>query len=412
MNFTKTTALLLAGSMLAISASAAFAQTELKVYISSQHQPEKWRQALDMYEASNPDVKVSIETGGSTSEAQAQYLNTVLTAKDPSLDVLILDIVRPAQFAAAGWTTPLTDMDMSSYLPAYAAANTVDGKVIALPAFADAQFLYYRTDLLEKYNISPPSTWDELRQAVAIIKEQEANPDLQGVSFVGKAIEGANCTFLVPYWSQGKELVTDGKLTFDREAAVNSLALWKGLIDDGVAKANTAEVATDDVRKEFQAGNAIFAVNWSYAWAQAQGAESAVAGKVGVVPLPRLGNGQPATCLGGWEWSVSAYSEHQDEAQGLVKYLSSPDVSKFMAVNGALLPTFGDLYTDAEVTAAAPWFANAKAVVETAKPRPVTPRYNEVSEVIRTTVNAVMAGVSTPEEGADLIESRLARILR
>jgi multiple sugar transport system substrate-binding protein len=412
MNFTKTTALLLAGSMLAISASAAFAQTELKVYISSQHQPEKWRQALDMYEASNPDVKVSIETGGSTSEAQAQYLNTVLTAKDPSLDVLILDIVRPAQFAAAGWTTPLTDMDMSSYLPAYAAANTVDGKVIALPAFADAQFLYYRTDLLEKYNISPPSTWDELRQAVAIIKEQEANPDLQGVSFVGKAIEGANCTFLVPYWSQGKELVTDGKLTFDREAAVNSLALWKGLIDDGVAKANTAEVATDDVRKEFQAGNAIFAVNWSYAWAQAQSAESAVAGKVGVVPLPRLGNGQPATCLGGWEWSVSAYSEHQDEAQGLVKYLSSPDVSKFMAVNGALLPTFGDLYTDAEVTAAAPWFANAKAVVETAKPRPVTPRYNEVSEVIRTTVNAVMAGVSTPEEGADLIESRLARILR
>lgn len=412
MNFTKTTALLLAGSMLATSASAAFAQTELKVYISSQHQPEKWRQALDMYEASNPDVKVSIETGGSTSEAQAQYLNTVLTAKDPSLDVLILDIVRPAQFAAAGWTTPLTDMDMSSYLPAYAAANTVDGKVIALPAFADAQFLYYRTDLLEKYNISPPSTWDELRQAVAIIKEQEANPDLQGVSFVGKAIEGANCTFLVPYWSQGKELVTDGKLTFDREAAVNSLALWKGLIDDGVAKANTAEVATDDVRKEFQAGNAIFAVNWSYAWAQAQSAESAVAGKVGVVPLPSLGNGQPATCLGGWEWSVSAYSEHQDEAQGLVKYLSSPDVSKFMAVNGALLPTFGDLYTDAEVTAAAPWFANAKAVVETAKPRPVTPRYNEVSEVIRTTVNAVMAGVSTPEEGADLIESRLARILR
>jgi multiple sugar transport system substrate-binding protein len=98
MNFTKTTALLLAGSMLAISASAAFAQTELKVYISSQHQPEKWRQALDMYEASNPDVKVSIETGGSTSEAQAQYLNTVLTAKDPSLDVLILDIVRPAQY--------------------------------------------------------------------------------------------------------------------------------------------------------------------------------------------------------------------------------------------------------------------------------------------------------------------------
>lgn len=412
MNFKKTTTLLMAGSMLVLSGSTAWAQTELKVYISSQHQPDKWREALDRYEASHPDVKVSIETGGSTSEAQAQYLNTVMSAKDASLDVLILDIVRPAQFAAAGWTSAFTDVDMGAYLPAYAAANTVDGQVVALPAFADAQFLYYRTDLLEKYNISPPATWDELKQAAAIIMEQEANPYLQGLSFVGKAIEGANCTFLVPYWSQGKELVTDGSLTFDRDAAVKSLTLWKSLVDEGIAKANTAEVATDDVRKEFQAGNAIFAVNWSYAWAQAQGAESAVVGKVGVVPLPRFGDGQSATCLGGWEWGVSAYSTHPDEAQELVKYLSSPEVSKFMAINASLLPIYPDIYADADVAVAAPWFTNALAVVETAKPRPVTPRYNEVSEVIRTTVNAVMAGVSTPEEGADLIESRLARILR
>ncbi len=61
---------------------------------------------------------------------------------------------------------------------------------------------------------------------------------------------------------------------------------------------------------------------------------------------------------------------------------------------------------------AAPWFADALQVVETAKPRPVTPRYNEVSEVIRTTVNAVLAGVTTPEDGAAQIEARLKRIIR
>ena len=89
MNFKTSAVLLVAASMLSISAGAAYAQTELKVYISSQHQPDLWRQALDTYEASNPDVKVVIETGGNTSEAQAQYLNTVMTAKDPSLDVLV-----------------------------------------------------------------------------------------------------------------------------------------------------------------------------------------------------------------------------------------------------------------------------------------------------------------------------------
>ncbi len=402
-----TSALLALGLTTSLASAA-----DLKVYISSQHQPQVWRRVLDKFEAANPGTKVAIETGGNTSEAQAQYLNTIMSAKDPSLDVLILDVIRPAQFAAAGWTVPFEGKDMSSYLPAYAEANTVNGKVVALPAFADSMFLYYRKDLLDKYGIAPPKTWDELTAAAKKISEGEKNPDLQGLSFQGKAIEGAVCTFLLPYWSQGKNLVENGKLTFDKTAAVNSLKLWKSFVDQGVAKKNIAEVATDDTRKEFQAGNVVFAVNWSYAWAQSQGKDSAVAGKVGVARLPAVAGGEQATCLGGWEWGVSAYSNHKEEAQKLVEYLSSQDTSTFMAVNGSLLPTYPAAYKDEAVLKAAPWFADALQVVETAKPRPVTPRYNEVSEVIRTTVNAVLAGVTTPEDGAAQIEARLKRIIR
>ena len=404
---------IITGALLALSLTTSLAAAaDLKVYISSQHQPQVWRQVLDKFEAANPGTKVAIETGGNTSEAQAQYLNTIMSAKDPSLDVLILDVIRPAQFAAAGWTVPFEGKDMSSYLPAYAEANTVNGKVVALPAFADSMFLYYRKDLLDKYGIAPPKTWDELTAAAKKIAEGEKNPDLQGLSFQGKAIEGAVCTFLLPYWSQGKNLVENGKLTFDKTAAVNSLKLWKSFVDQGVAKKNIAEVATDDTRKEFQAGNVVFAVNWSYAWAQSQGKDSAVAGKVGVARLPAVAGGEQATCLGGWEWGVSAYSNHKDEAQKLVEYLSSQETSTFMAVNGSLLPTYPAAYKDEAVLKAAPWFADALQVVETAKPRPVTPRYNEVSEVIRTTVNAVLAGVTTPEDGAAQIEARLKRIIR
>lgn len=404
---------IITGALLALGLTTSLASAaDLKVYISSQHQPQVWRQVLDKFEAANPGTKVAIETGGNTSEAQAQYLNTIMSAKDPSLDVLILDVIRPAQFAAAGWTVPFEGKVMSAYLPAYAEANTVNGKVVALPAFADSMFLYYRKDLLDKYGIAPPKTWDELTAAAKKIAEGEKNPDLQGLSFQGKAIEGAVCTFLLPYWSQGKNLVENGKLTFDKTAAVNSLKLWKSFVDQGVAKKNIAEVATDDTRKEFQAGNVVFAVNWSYAWAQSQGKDSAVAGKVGVARLPAVSGGEQATCLGGWEWGVSAYSNHKDEAQKLVEYLSSQDTSTFMAVNASLLPTYPAAYKDEAVMKAAPWFADALQVVETAKPRPVTPRYNEVSEVIRTTVNAVLAGVTTPEDGAAQIEARLKRIIR
>lgn len=386
--------------------------TELNLFVSSQHQPELWRQVLDRFEADNPGITVDIEQGGNTSEAQGQYLNTMLSARDSSIDVMILDIVRPAQFAAAGWTSPVADVDMSAYLPAYAEANTIDGKVVALPAFADAMFLFYRKDLLEKYDLAVPSTWDELRLAATSVLEGEGQGELQGISFQGKAIEGAVCTFLLPYWSAGHDIDKDGKLVFDDAAAIAAMQLWKGFVDDGIAKENISEVATDDTRKEFQAGEAVFAINWSYAWAHAQSDESAVKDKVGVALLPAVAGGQHASCLGGWEWAVSAFSDHPAEAELLVKYLSSPETARFMAVNGALLPGFTGLYSDPEVLASAPWFADARAVVEAARARPVTPRYAEISEAIRTSFNAVLAGIATPEDAVSEMRARLSRIIR
>lgn len=408
MNLARLARLLLLSA--ALASGPASAETQLKVYLSSQGQPAVWRKALDQFEVRNPGIKVMIELGGATSDLQAQYLNTVMSAKDPSLDVLILDVIRPAQFAAAGWLSPFPEKDLLAHLRPYAEANTVEGKVVALPAFADAMFLYYRKDLLDKYDIPPPKTWEELAVAAQKITDGEHNPNLQGLSFQGKAIEGAVCTFLLPYWSQGKTIVENGKLIFDRGAAIKALALWKSFVDKGIAKKSISEVATDDTRKEFQAGNVVFAVNWGYAWALFQGEGSAVVGKVAVSRLPAVTGGEQSTCLGGWEWGVSAYSKHQDEAKKLAEFLSGPEISKFMAINGSLLPTYPALYTDSEVTKAAPWFADAVPVVGTARARPVTPRYNEVSEAIRTTVNAVLAGVATPADGASQIESRLKRI--
>ncbi|MDO5604838.1 MAG: ABC transporter substrate-binding protein [Paracoccus sp. (in: a-proteobacteria)] len=403
-------AMLLAGAL--ILPAGAMAGTELRIFISSQHQPDVWRQVLDQYQAATPDVTITIETGGNTSEQQSQYLNTVMSARDSTLDVLVLDVVRPAQFAAAGWTVPVEGVDMAAYLPAYAEANSIDGKIVALPAFADAMFLYYRKDLLEKHGVAVPGNWEELRTAAKTILEAEGDAALQGLSFQGKAIEGAVCTFLLPYWSLGHNLVEDGALTLDDGAATASMELWKSFAEDGTSKANISEVATDDTRREFQAGQAVFAVNWSYAWAQSQGDESAVVDKVGVARLPAMPEGEQVSCLGGWQWGVSAFSKHPDEAAALVKYLSSPEVAKYMAINASLLPAFPEVYDDAEVLAAMPWLADAKAVVETARARPVTPRYAEVSEVIRTTFNAVLAGVTQPADGVAEIRTRLARVLR
>lgn len=399
----------------------ALAQTKLRVFAGGQQQrPDLMRKLFDEYSKRNPGVSIEIETGGSTSELQRQYLSTVLNAKDPSIDIYLIDIVNPAQYYGAGWLEPLNAYvgdaatAMKPYLPVYAASNVVDGKVAAMPAFADAMFMYYRRDLLDKHKVAEPKTWDELTAAARKIMAAEGNPHLQGLSIQGAPIEGAVCTFLLPYWSQGKEFNdAAGKITLDRAAAAKGLQQWLGMVDAGVIKKNVAEVKTADTVNEFKAGQVVFAINWGFAWDRFKDdADSQVKGRVGVMPLPAMAGGKSATCIGGWQWAVSAFSRHKAEAARLLRHLASPEASKFLATEGSLLPTYASVYADAEVTRAVPWFKDAGNVVVAGKSRPMSRDYGQVSDVIRTTTSAVLARTRTPEEGAAEIGSRLARVMR
>ena len=92
-----------------LGAGATWAQqTTLRVFSGGQNQrPDLMRILFDQFQAANPGIKVDIETGGATSELQRQYLSTVLNAKDPAIDIYLIDIVNPAQYQNAGWLEPL-----------------------------------------------------------------------------------------------------------------------------------------------------------------------------------------------------------------------------------------------------------------------------------------------------------------
>jgi multiple sugar transport system substrate-binding protein len=399
----------------------AAAQTKLRVFSGGQNQrPDLMRKLFDQYQAKNPGVAIEIETGGATSELQRQYLSTVLNAKDSAIDVFMIDVINPAQYFSSGWIEPLNSLVgdpgtvLKPYLPVYASANVVDGKVVAMPAFADSMFMYYRKDLLAKHGVAEPKTWDELAAASKKIQAAEGNANLQGLSIQGAPIEGAVCTFLLPYWSQGKEFNdAAGKMTLDKAAAVKGLNTWLGLVDQGVLKKNVAEVKTGDTVNEFKAGQVVFAINWGFAWDRFQSdKDSTVQGKVGVMPLPAMAGGKSATCIGGWQWAVSAFSKNKAEAAKLVKFMSSPEASKFLAIEGSLMPVYANVYTDPDVVKAVPWFKDAAPVVIAGQSRPKSERYGEVSDVIRTTTSAVLAGTKKPAEGVDEIENRLRRVMR
>jgi multiple sugar transport system substrate-binding protein len=304
---------------LALAGQALAQQTTLRVFSGGQNQrPDLMRKLFDDYQKANPSVKIDIETGGATSELQRQYLSTLLNAKDSSIDIYLIDIVNPAQYMGAGWLEPLDAYvggasALNTYLPVYRQANVVNGKVAAMPAYADAMFMYYRKDLLEKYGIKEPKTWEELALAAKKITAGEKSPNLQGLSIQGAPIEGAVCTFLLPYWSAGKAFNdASGKLTLDKDAAVKGMEMWLNLIDQGVLKKNIAEVTTAATMNEIKAGHVVFGINWSSAWDRfTDDADSQVKGKIGVMPMPAMAGGKSATCVGGWQWAVSAFSKNK-----------------------------------------------------------------------------------------------------
>ena len=400
------------------------AQTTLRVFAGGSGQrPDLTRLLAADYMQRNPGVRVEIETGGATSDLQRQYLSTVLNARDPSIDVYLMDVVNPAQYHGAAWLEPLNKLigeprvALAPYLAAYATSNVVDGELAAMPAWADAMFLYYRRDLLEKHRQPLPRTWDELAavaRAVQAAEKAQGGPPLQGLSLQGAPIEGTVCTFLLPYWGQGKAFNdAQGRLTMDRDAAARGLQMWLSMMDTGVIKRNVAEVRTQDTTNEFKAGQVLFAISWSFGWDRFDNdADSKVRGRVGVMPLPAMAGGRAATCLGGWQWAVSAYSRHKAEAAKLVRFLSSAEASRFYAVRGALLPSHTALYSDAAVLQALPWIAQARDALTMAQSRPLSPDYPQVSDTIRTATNAVLARTKTPERAAAEIGSRLARVMR
>ncbi len=411
---------LLAAALMVVTATVA--AQNIRVFSGGASQrPDLMRKLFDEFEKKNPGSKIDMETGGATSEAQRQYLSTVLNAKESAIDVYMIDIVNPMQYARAGWLEPLDSYLggeagslMKNYLPAYASADVVDGKIVALPAFADAQFLYYRKDLFEKYGVKSPTTWDELAVGLKKILDGEKNAGMNGVATTGAAIEGAVCTFLKPYWSQGKDFNdASGRITLDKAAAQKGIEMWLSLVDRGVMQKNIGEVKPADMNNAFKAGNLVAMVNWGFAWDILQSqADSTVKGKVGVLPLPAMSGGKSATCIGGWQWAVSAFSKNKAASAKLVRFLSSPESAKFLAIEGSLLPVFPQTYSDADVLKKLPHYKDALPVVQVARGRPMSDRYGEVSDALRTTTNAMLARTVKPADGVAEIDNKLRRVMR
>lgn len=334
---------------------------------------------IQAFETKYPNIKVNFQEMPSESDQQHNSYVTALSAGDDSVDVYSIDVVWPAEFAAAGWVEPLDDYfpqsEREKYLQGPIQSCTYDGKLYAAPFFTDAGLLYYRKDLMP----TPPETWDELYNIGKQLMD-EGKVDY-GFVFQANQYEGLVCDLLEYIHSNnGAVLDQSNKVVLNSENNIEALNILKKMLD--IAPEGITTYIENDSLVAFQEGRAAFMRNWPYAWAVVNSDESKVKDKVGIAPIPKgpKGDATGKATLGGWNLAINKNSKNKDAAWKFVEFVISEEGQKIQAIDGGHLPVLQSLYKDPDVIKANPYFESMYDVLVNALPRPVSPFYPQISE--------------------------------
>lgn len=360
----------------------------------------------------NPQYIVkTIEMPGSATTQRDTYV-TYLSARDDSIDVYALDIIWPAEFAAANWLYPLDDYinanEKDKFLNGPLKGCTYNNALYALPWFTDAGVLYYRKDLVKKV----PETWNELiKQASEISAKNKIN----GFVFQAKQYEGLICNYLEYLWSHGGKIrKKDNSINIESKEAKEALKLMHDMIyKNGVVPKGVLTYQEEESRQVFTSGQAVFLRNWPYVWTIAQDKEkSKVAGKIGIAPLPGTVKGRGASALGGWNLGISKYTKNPEAAWEFIKFMTSFDAQKMYAINGGRLPTRKAVYKDTDVLKAAPHYRDFYSVFVRSRPRPSGTNYAEISDMLQIELHRALTNQQSINEALNKAQSKVERLIK
>jgi len=373
---------------------------------------------LREFERRNPGVTVRSEPLTWTSDEQHQFYVINLDGATPAFDVLLLDLIWVPEFAQAGWLLDLspwvTRNELAPHFPAAAAASVWNGRVWGLPWNMNVGVLYYRADLLRKYGLAPPRTWEELVEQAQRIRAGERDPRLDGVLWQGKQYEGLVVNVLEHFWSSGTALLDEhDRVLPEPERAAAALGFMRGLLESGVSPAWVTAGDEELTRRPFGDGRAVFLRSWPYAMDLFEAAGSPVRGRVGIAPLPgHVAGAAGVGATGGFHLAVNRRTRHAEAAVALVRFLAGADGQRAITAAGvALYPTRVDLYRDPAAVAAHPHMPRFHALALVARPRPVTPYYLMLSTTVQPEFSAALVGVKTPAQAVSYARRRLEYML-
>jgi multiple sugar transport system substrate-binding protein len=335
-------------------------------------------------------IALRVTRGPRDTEAISDLAISSLLLGRPPFDALLMDVTWLAKYAAAGWLEPLDSFFDSEEIDALVEGarlgNHYDGVLYRWPLIADVGLLYWRKDLMD----TPPRTPEQLSGLGSrLIADGAVNT---GFVWQGRQYEGLSCDFVEMLSAFGGSWLNpqSGEPSLDSPEALEAVAWMRSLIRDGISPKAVTNYSESESLQAFKAGDAALMRNWPYAWAELQKPDSAVRGQVGVTLMVSSEGDRSAATLGSWGLSLLKGSDHPEAVIEAIRFLTSREAQRERFRNQGYTPTDRSLFRDPEMLELSPILPDLEQALSHAVPRPPTPLYAQLSDVLQRQLSAVL----------------------
>ncbi len=409
---------------------------QLTIAVNSGVEGDALKQAAKDYETQT-GIKITI--------AEFPYANLFekalvdLSSNTGAYDLVMLDDPWFPRFASQNFLTDLAplyqkknlagpDEDFVKTSLALCRHPYETGALYALPYVGNSQLFFYRKDLFEKHNLKKPEIWWDVLNAAKAIDEKEKTGSPSGGAvrgYVMRAAQGNSVVadFMPIFWAFGAEMFdAEGKPTVNSSEGIDAL---KFMLELGkYAPAGYVNFGADEVSTHLLQGTAAMSINWP-AWISAfsDPAKSKVLGKIEFAPMPNGGkltkigyeviNVEPIPGraeIGNWLIAIPKGSTKQEAAFDFLLWATATEQMKKSALMGNP-PTRKSLFTDAELMAKYPAYPVQLRSLETSKPRPRTPLWNEIENVFGIFLSKANSGSLSAEEAMNQANAEITKII-
>ncbi len=390
-----------------------------------------WKKVVERFHKEYPDIRIELISGPATTDIRENMYTVSFIAKRRTYDLVFMDIVWVAKFAAAGWLEPLDEyikeagINLSEeFFPGDIEGSTYNGKLYRIPIQSDVGLLYYRKDWLEEcgYTERDIRTWQDVKRiGLEVARHQRSkllargeDSEIYGLVFQGKQYEGLVCCFMEFLRAFGGEVERGGKVVLDSPNTIAALKFMRSLLADGVVSKAITTYEEEEARNIFEMNRAVFMRNWPYVAIGWANRNSPFLQKAGVTMIPGAefnGKFYPSSpTLGGWGLGISVFSEHKREAWKFIEFVLRDENLKILYKVNGMLPSRRKLYSDPELVSRNLFMNKFAQALELAKPRPKHPTYARISDLIQFYVSSVLIGRMNPEEAVPSLSRSLSRI--